>query len=72
MTKLLERLMTAFPDATLREFDDLGLRCYIVTMDGLELKVTQLHQDSSAAIDGTNEPNEWSGMTPRGPWDIRR
>lgn len=67
MAGLLALLNARFPDATIKECDDLGLPCCIVTIAGVDLKVTELH--AGAAI--TNAPNEFTGMTQRGPWDIR-
>lgn len=69
MAKLLQRLTAAFPGATFNEYDDLGRPAYIVTDgDGLYLRVTDLHVGGKVS----NEPSEFTGMTLRGPWDIRR
>lgn len=61
---LLTRLKTAFPDGTFTQYEDLGRPSYIVSVEGIELKVVHLHS-------GHTDITGWEGVTLRGPWDIR-
>lgn len=58
---LLEHLKSRYPDATIREGRELDLPCYIVSVDGMDLKVMRLHEGVAGDL------TEWNGFLQKRP-----